>query len=400
MSCTNIYTIFKYIIRRDLVKLCLLLPLLVFFMLSCTESTPPPSTYKPHASNTCSGSSGIYIDDLEEIDRENASDYRISGECDRNNSEIKVYVEGYPLDTLPLCNREQWEITVDITGIINRKERVQLAASQAGSTGLLCKTVTNYFICPKGYIGVPELDNFARNDFCVMQYEAKVKSGTKLPSPQQRSIIKAEALTKGTLITKVTEEQAKQFCTENGIGYYLITNEEWQTIARHIESVEVNWSEGTTDIKNGNRLNIGNTKGAQNDGDDGEVDDKRWDYHKRSHKLPNNQYIWDFSGNLSEIVDSDDVDISNLSTYDGYIYNIPSELEGFFGPRRNYSILDERERIYGYGGIGYMRGNRYSGTILRGTNTTRAGGIFSTDTTTDSNRTSRTTVGFRCVYRP
>ena len=384
-------------------KMRLLLVLTVFLslsLLSCKQPTQSAGRYQQFDSETCNSGTErrtVNIDELETIDSTNAHDYQMTGTCERDNSEVRVHVEGHPLDKQPICSRGEWEISADITGIVNKKERVQVAVSQAGSSGLLCKNVTNYFICPDGYIGVPQLDSFTNENFCVMKYEAKVKTEKDLPTPTNRTLVKALALAKGFPIRGrgLTLEDAIKYCRENGAGYDLINNDKWQTIARNIEQEPVNWSKGDLKIGNENRLNIGNVSGVKINSDEDDINDKRWKLNKRSHKLTNTEYIWDLSGNLSEIVQND---ITSLpATYTGYIYKIPATLKKLFGPDRDYSILDDRERLRGFAGLGYMQGSRASGGIVRGGNNSRTAGIFSVETTTHFNRPN---VGFRCVYHP
>ena len=377
------------------------LTVFLFLSLSCTQQSSLNRTYQQFDRETCNANIDrrtADINELNEISSDNAHNYTVSGTCTRDNSEVKVYIEGHPLDKKPICNRGQWEVSVDITGIINKKERVQVAASQAGSSGLLCKNTTNHFICPTGYIGIPQLDQFTYNNFCVMKYEAKSRKSVS-SSPYNRPIIKAEAIAGGNLIKRVSEEEAFKYCKENGAGYSLINNKEWQTIARHIEQTKVNWSNGSIQIGNGNRLNIGNTSGQESTSNENDINDQKWHLNKRAHKLPNNEYIWDFSGNLEEIV------LSNISSlpveYSGYIYNIPTQLKELFGPDRDYTILDDRERIRGFGGLGFMTANRFEGSLLRGGSNSRTAGIFSGDTTITKDRVkARPNIGFRCVYHP
>ncbi|MYE07488.1 MAG: formylglycine-generating enzyme family protein [Oligoflexia bacterium] len=373
---------------------------LLTFSLSCAQNSNRTNRkqFDPEVCNSQIEQRTADINDLGLIDSDNASEYSISGTCERDGSEVKIYIEGYPLDQPPTCNRGQWKISVDITGIVNKKERIQVAVSQTGNSGLLCKNTTNHFICPQGYIGVPEFSNFTGSAFCVMKYEAKVPSGTSLGSPYNRPTLKAEAIARGVLIKGISEENAINYCKENGIGYKLITNDEWNTIARHIESVDVNWSKKTTRIQTGNQLNIGSISGIKTSSNDDDINDERWSLNKRTHKLPNNEYIWDFSGNLGELVQHN---ISSLpTTYTGYIYNLPTSLKNLFGPREDYTILDDRERINRFAGLGYMQGSRFSGAILRGGSNNRTAGIFSVDTTFEKDRTLRPNIGFRCTYNP
>ena len=378
----------------------ILLSFLLSVLLSCEQSSTRRTQYQQFDRESCNSNrerTTVNIDEPTAIDNSNASDYTISGTCERENAEVKVHIEGHPLDVSPICNRGEWEVSVDITGIVNKKERVQIAASQAGSSGLQCENTTNYFVCPDGYIGVSEMDNVTFRAFCVMKYEAK--SNKRLPSPHQRSIIKAEARAEGVLINRITETDAIKYCEHNGPGYTLINNKEWQAIARHIELTAVNWSKGHTKIENGNFINIGNVSGIKTKSSESDINDKKWHKNKRTHKLLNGEYIWDFSGNLSEVVQHD---IRSLpATYTGYIYKLPVQMKEIFGPDRDYTILDDRERINHFAGLGYMQGNRFEGALIRGGNNNRTAGVFSVDTTFTGDRLNyRGNVGFRCVYHP
>ncbi len=382
----------------------------LFLLLSCSDSSRSRGEkYVQFDHTTCNANTSTEktadIDELDPMDSSNVGDYTISGTCKRDKSEVRVYVTGHPLDQYPICSRKKWEISADITGIVNKKERIQIAVSQAGDRGLLCKSITNYFVCPDGYIGVPELSGFTSTSFCAMKYEAKVQSGKNLPKLYTNEMIKAEALANGKLIQRVTEANAIKFCQENGQGYDLINNKEWQTIARYIEQEPVNWSKGDLSIGSDNRLNIGNIAGIKETSSDGDINDKKWSPNKRTHKLTNTEYIWDFAGNIAEIVKHE---ITSLEQYQkhrgtGYVYQIGTRLHAslrdLFGPDRDYTII-ERDRTRSFGGLGYIQVSRFDGGLLRGGfNNKRTAGIFSADTSFRTDRV-RPKTGFRCVYHP
>lgn len=384
----------------------------LFFLLSCSDSSSSRGEkyvqFDHQTCNTSQAEQTANIDDLEPIDSSNASDYTISGTCKRDKSEVRVYITGHPLDRYPICSRRKWRISADITGIVNKKERIQIAVSQVGDRGLLCKSITNYFVCPDGYIGVPKLSGFTSTSFCAMKYEAKIQSGKTLPRLYTNEIIKAEALANGQLIQRVTEANAIKFCQENGQGYDLINNKEWQTIARYIEQEPVNWSKGDLSIGADNRLNIGNIAGIKEQSSDSDINDKKWSPNKRTHKLTNTEYIWDFAGNIAEIVRHDITGLhdnrpSSGNPYTGYVYQIGDKLlnslKDLFGPDRDYTII-ERDRTRSFGGLGYIQANRFDGGLLRGGfNNKRTAGIFSADTSFRTDRV-RPKTGFRCVYHP
>lgn len=400
----------------------------VLWFLSCAEhsSSVRGANYSATERESCNtshqDSETVALGELEHITSENVSHYKLFGSCGRNNSEVRVLIEGRVLDNFPICNKGEWEISIDISGIVNQKSQVQIGVSESSSGGLLCKSVRNYFLCPENYIGVPRLSPYTHTAFCAMKYEAKYgkrrsssfnnlnrrrehrqdrdrRGDTNRYQDPYSDNMRASSLEKGKPITRKNSTEANKYCLENGAGYKLMSNNEWQTIARFIEQEGINWSEGIEDIEDGNYLNIGNTLGVKTTSDEQDVDDKSWSLSKRTHKLLNGEYIWDFSGNLFEVV------LHNIArlptTYNGYIYTLPSQLKDLFGPDRDYSGYSDRERTRGYGRLGYAIADSFGGAILRGGNNNRTAGIFSVDTTQSQDRLSfRSNVGFRCVYHP
>lgn len=370
------------------------------FLLSCDNNRSSDNRYTRFDEIKCNSTQDrrtIDIGELDEIDSNNASNYKISGTCTRDNSEIKVYVEGHPIDKSPLCQRGQWEVFANISGIVNQKSRVQVAVSQAGNSDVLCENTNNHFICPDGYIGVAQLDPYTSRDFCVMKYEAKTSEDLSSRGLYNLPIVKAESKAKGHLIRGVfvTQSFAIKACTENGAGYNLINNNQWQTIARSIEMVAVNWEQKDIRIGGGNRLNIGNISGVSSESHEDNIDDTRWREFKRTHKLLNGEHIWDFSGNLIEIVQHS---ISSAVSYTGPVYDMPAALKQLFGPDRDYTILGREGRLDG-AGLGTINTKSFKGGLLRGGGRGRLSGIFSADTSVDPERHYPKT-GFRCVYSP
>ena len=368
-----------------------------YFWTSCAPS-PNAARYDAFDLETCNRGAedeSMSIDDLPPASSSNASSYQLSGACNNDQSEVRIFIESFPLDEYPLCQRGKWQTTVDLTGIIAQKEEFQVAISS--SRGKICKEVKNQFYCPQGYIGVAKMHGFTDKDFCVMKYEAKSSESrqSSFASAQNRL---AESRAEGHVITRVTEIEARRYCTDNGPGYDLINNHQWQTIARRIETVDSNWSRNLAVIEAGNRLNIGNTAGIkQNSNDREEEDNINWSYDKRWHQLSNGAYIWDFSGNLWEIVKWN----SSLpnTTYRGYVHNMPQSLKQFFGPQRNYNVLDTSQRVWKIG-LGHISASSFKGALLRGGSDRQTAGIFSADTTKTKTGVARLNIGFRCIYTP
>jgi len=150
--------------------------------------------------------------------------------------------------------------------------------------------------CPTGYVAVPFLTGYTTQDFCVAKYEMKNNSGAK-----------SEAA--GLPWVSINRTQSITACTSIGVGYNLITVAQQETIARNINGMATNWSDGTY---NG-ELNTGhsdtvpfNTLAANADdtqaceGTGQTCSNTVWSSQRRTHVLSTGETIWDFSGNVHE----------------------------------------------------------------------------------------------------
>lgn len=151
--------------------------------------------------------------------------------------------------------------------------------------------------CPANYIPVPANPLLGTNaDFCVAQYEMR---NDGLDNP----VSKASDSPWGNL----TVGESAASCASLGAKFSLISNEEWMTIARNIESNPINWSEGSVGQGFLNR-------GHSNDSFTGPCDSLipilgadcstsgSGHEQKRTHTLTNGSVIWDLAGNVSEWV--------------------------------------------------------------------------------------------------
>lgn len=104
-------------------------------------------------------------------------------------------------------------------------------------------------------------------------------------------------------------DTAMRRCKNNGPNYRLMSNTQWQTIARNAESVAANWTGG---VVGSGKLYLGHTDnfptgalnhstdndpyyGTANDANDGSEQ-------KRIKFLTNDEIIWDFGGNVWQMV--------------------------------------------------------------------------------------------------
>ena len=139
-----------------------------------------------------------------------------------------------------------------------------------------CSTATATFTrtCPQtfgDFLQVPA-DNAVgvSADFCVMKYEARFYN------------IKPFSGSAGAAWNYISQVNARTACAALGSGYGLISNPEWQAIARNIEDQNSNCLYNT-----GANTCVGAGSFV----------------HKRTHRLSTGEDIWDISGNAEEWVD-------------------------------------------------------------------------------------------------
>ena len=167
-------------------------------------------------------------------------------------------------------------------------------------------------------MGVSSLGDYTVNGFCVSKYEMKNDGSGQAVSQAA-----------GVPYTGVRRDEAVTKCAGMGSGYDLLTNDGWQSIARHIELVADNWGGG--DVGSSEGLSQGHAYGVPNqalvaslddnkgcDGTGQTCDGRTWNKQRRTHTLSNGEVIWDMSGNAWEWVkddnsdsDSDDSDADN-----------------------------------------------------------------------------------------
>jgi len=330
--------------------------------------------------------------------------------------------------------------------------------------------------------------NYNKNGFCVMTWEAKMDYDTdgigdanyecinifqqysstpptysfyttwdlvRCPiTPGSKPIV---STSQGMPLSNTTLNNVKAHCSSLGANYHLITNEEWMTIARNLEYQPANWVGGVVGVES---LKVGNTftnvtSNQKGYGMYGLTTPApsftiNWDgnnyntyllvidfngnpstYSKRTETSPaklvlsTGDSIWDFSGNMLELVDKTILG-SQLPRYDqsrrGYWVQF-SELNSSgaladkdFKPSQVISSENGAGRIVSdwflTSNVLFLRGGGFAYYHSYNLNTIyseSAGGIYSIlllEQTTTFPRTSfqytnmGRGVGFRCVYIP
>lgn len=273
-----------------------------------------------------------------------------------------------------------------------------IAGDQVANKSYVDSIVSPGGTCPTGYILVPANATYVTKSFCVAKYEMKDDGyGT--------AVSQAAGLPWGN----IDRAGARGSCQALGEGYDLISNDQWQTIARNIAGVASNWSGNAV---GSGELNRGHSDSSPNNALAASTDDVNgncsgtsnlcsstsWDSQRRTFLLSNGNIIWDFSGNFSE-----------------WVTNNSTASNGADGFASTMSSGDIRQTRYGaaagtfcatpgstpYCGMGFSYFNYAAGSVIRsgafgnGVNS----GIFAAVLSL-SPASSYSDIGFRCVFVP
>ncbi|MEK7460573.1 MAG: hypothetical protein AAB628_03435, partial [Patescibacteria group bacterium] len=153
--------------------------------------------------------------------------------------------------------------------------------------------------CPTGMISVPTSPADGKQGFCVDKYEAKSVGGV------------ATSQATGSPWVSIAQYGARAACIV--AGKHLLTEPEWLAIAHNIENVGWNWNggvAGTNQMSDGHSDNVpASSLAAAADTDPcvgtGQTCSTTvWDSQRRTYKLSNGEYIWDFGANVWEWTDA------------------------------------------------------------------------------------------------
>lgn len=280
-------------------------------------------------------------------------------------------------------------------------------ANATGSGGASsCSTANvSYTInaCPAGYISVPSMASVgAPDNFCVMQYEAKNSGGAPVSTAT------------GAPWVSINQVNAKAECQSLGANYDLISNPEWMAIARNVENVASNWTDGAVGSGCLKRGNVGGANACAG-GDSGyngsDPESGAGRNALASLTLDNGEVIWDLSGNVWEWTDwtlggalSTNMSQANKPSSGGTPVASWIELtavDTFTALSPAESILPDDPSFNASYGMGRYYAGTSGGAALRG-------GIWGSGANAGafalylvlSSTSSYTSVGFRCVFRP
>lgn len=272
--------------------------------------------------------------------------------------------------------------------------------------------------CPTNFVPVDQLSPYTSSDFCVAKYEMKCM-GSSCPSSVSSSNAVAVSQASGPPWVNINRDESAKACQNLGAGYDLISNAQWQTIARNLEGVSFNWSANLLGHTGG--LSRGHSDGfpasalaastADSDaclGTGQSCSLSNWSDQRRVSKLSNGLYLWDFAGNVWEwVLDNNstkfgaDTYLSLMTSANHPDLGTIGRLEGnanlHFGPAGSYSSATANP----YAGLGFAWLNYNAGAIRRGGYWVGGAnvGVFSVGLTLRPLDLGAG-IGFRCVWSP
>ena len=255
----------------------------------------------------------ISIDESENINHTNASSFRVLEVAPKGAVRSKSVWER--MKTQVDCADGAWVVVLDVTSLNRTSGSISITARHSSSDGRsahsVSKDVTNNFICPENFVGIPSLGDYTVNSFCVSKYEMKNDGSGNAVSQAA-----------GAPYTGVNRDEAVVKCTGIGPGYDLLTNDGWQSMVRHIELMADNWSGGNVGssegLSQGHAYSVPNQALAASSDDNKGChgteqicDGRTWNKQRRTHTFSNGEVIWDVSGNAWEWVKDDNSDNDN-----------------------------------------------------------------------------------------
>ena len=273
-----------------------------------------------------------------------------------------------------------------------------LATLQVSYGATWKKLISGIAVCPTGFVLVPALSPYTTRDFCVMKYEASIDGyGT------------AVSVATGAPWVTIDRPTSRLKCQALGAGYDMISNDQWQTIARNIAGVAVNWSSGTvysgelskghSDSAPGSALVPSSDDVSGNCSGTGQTCSSTvWINQRRTNVLSNGSIVWDIAGNVWEWVTNDNTVVNGA---DGYI----STMSGGDIRQTRYGAAAgtfcATPNVTPYCGMGYGYFNYSAGAVLRGGdwNGGVLAGVFAANLLYAATVTGAG-IGFRCVFVP
>ena len=349
-----------------------------------------------------------------------ASDFPIASDA--------VYATGNGSTLTKLTGETAWE-SPSVTNNSKFVNYLITVVDAAGNSTSQTFSVTNTSSCPSGYVGVPGNSTAGLGSplatignttgsldpsraFCVMKYPAKNVSSV------------ATSVAAGTPWVDITRDTAATTCSSLGAGFGLISNTQWQVVARNAENVASNWSGGAvgTGVLNRGHSDNSPASALANTADDTDgyfgtgitgLTSQAWSglgatpaaggEQKRTFNLSNGKVVWDFGGNVWQWV-SDNYWTLSMSPAIGAGWSEYSNTTNFpitgvdsfknrlnFAPSGSYNSVQNAGQLYGGSAGAVSRGGFWNSTSVGGLFSARLSGVLTS---------AGLNLGFRCAFLP
>lgn len=214
------------------------------------------------------------------------------------------------LDWDDVCSVDCSPPVISVTGRFRVKLQSYLTLNPDRWTFAATQVLNPFGGCPENFVPVPGRAAYGTSEFCVAKYEMKIKGIADGRITYDATYV-AESRPSGNPWTKIIGTEASAECKALGMGYDLISNDQWMTLAADIENVSWNWGDG---IGGALGMSQGHTDGVPNlplsagadsypcTGTGGSCSLRQWNWQRRVHKLSNGYYVWDVGGNAMELI--------------------------------------------------------------------------------------------------
>lgn len=269
--------------------------------------------------------------------------------------------------------------------------------------------------------------NVGSDPFCVAKYETRKQDENPIVSPGGDPKIR--------VWTNINYEHAKRKCESLGLGFSIINNDQWMTIAREIVKEKDNWipqgSYTTVPDDLAARVTAARLKSGYQSknsiSNDNPVNDRSSGVVNRKFKLLGDQFIYDFGGNAAEWVLQSSGSSELLAAKDLYDYTevrthpyrefYPQSLGGIsrthplWSSAKYFKLNEEKYHcVYANCGFGKVELQKILGlspkafdgyALVRGGRINKGDdpelGIFAVEVRDRDNGDDF--IGFRCVYK-
>ena len=352
----------------------------------------------------------------------------IAGSCDINAAAHAASTSTGKVQSVTCNGNGELSILIHLPAGSSAFNLSVAAAYADGTNDVRTQTIQRTpFLCPAGYVGVPGsgiqgLGNASASkgntnwwldidrDFCVMKYPAK-NSNASTYATSTAAGTPWVSIPRG--IDETTAGSAFKACKDAGTSFRLISNTQWQTVARNAENIADNWSGGGVGVGSMARGHtdsspFGTLTNTTDDNDgyygtgnsSSQAVDSGWEQ-RRTQVISNGEVLWDFGGNILQSVSDNlsDLGVNPALGISEYSWTSSFPITGplsqvnrkLFAPAGPYSKPQNIGIMFGGSGGAVSRGGWFGVGNLSG--------LYAASLDMDA-AASGSFIGFRCAYLP